>query len=186
MITHKKTKSGFTLIELLVVIAIIGVLATIVLASLNGARRKSRDARRVTDLKQIGLAIQLYLDGAGAGEVPLGINATCAVGAEYGLEALVTDGYIPTIPHDTSTQACYRYASGEIDSKRTTYHLAAVLEDTANSALTGDKDCSSDGTNTPNCDTGATWAGAVSNGNDSVNCTDNTSPSTDQCYDVTP
>ena len=53
-------KKGFTLIELLVVIAIIGILASVVLASLNSARKKSRDARRVADIKQIQLALELY------------------------------------------------------------------------------------------------------------------------------
>ena len=58
----KTNKKGFTLIELLVVIAIIGILASIVLASLNSARRKSRDARRVADLGQLRLANELYFD----------------------------------------------------------------------------------------------------------------------------
>ena len=56
-----KTK-GFTLIELLVVIAIIGVLSSVVLASLNSARSKSRDARRVADIKQLQVALELYFD----------------------------------------------------------------------------------------------------------------------------
>ncbi len=58
--------SGFTLIELLVVIAIIGVLASVVLASLNTARRKARDARRIADLHQIQLALNLYYDANNA------------------------------------------------------------------------------------------------------------------------
>ena len=190
-ILYRRNKStrGFTLIELLVVIAIIGVLASIVLASLNNARRKSRDARRITDIKQIGLALQLYLDGVGAGQFPVGLGgaADCA-DHQYGLDALVSGGYIPSIPHDPSNAAtCYRYASGVINSLRTTFHLTGVLEDSANAALSGDKDCSSDGVNTPNCDASATWAGALSNGNNSVDCVAATGAAgTDQCYDVMP
>ena len=51
---------GFTLIELLVVVAIIGVLATIVLSSLNSARAKARDAKRLQNIKTIQTAFELY------------------------------------------------------------------------------------------------------------------------------
>lgn len=58
-------KKGFTLIELLVVVAIIGVLASVVLASLNTARSKGRDARRKHDLAQIRNALIFYYDKKG-------------------------------------------------------------------------------------------------------------------------
>ncbi len=60
-----KNKNGFTLIELLVVISIIGLLASVVLVSLNKARIKARDTRRLADLKQIMTALEMYVSDIG-------------------------------------------------------------------------------------------------------------------------
>jgi prepilin-type N-terminal cleavage/methylation domain-containing protein len=60
--SFKHTKKGFTLIELLVVIAIIGILSSVVLASLSTARQKSRDAKRISDIGQVRLALELFFD----------------------------------------------------------------------------------------------------------------------------
>ena len=57
---EKKDNRGFTLIELLVVVAIIGLLASIIIVTLNSTRAKARDARRMVELRQISLAIELY------------------------------------------------------------------------------------------------------------------------------
>lgn len=149
-----KRRSGFTLIELLVVIAIIGVLASIVLASLNSARRKSRDARRITDLKQIQLALELYFDAQSPPQYPLA-TVTCDTTANaYGLEGLATGGYIPQVPRDPQG-GCYRYTSVS-SGTRTTYHLGTTLEESTNPALSSDKDCDSTD-NSPVCATGVTY-----------------------------
>lgn len=61
----RSRKSAFTLIELLVVIAIIGLLATLSVLALNNARAKSRDAKRLADVKQLQTALELYFNSVG-------------------------------------------------------------------------------------------------------------------------
>ncbi len=124
----KINKRGFTLIELLVVIAIIGILSSVVLASLNSARQKGRDARRIADIKQLQLALELYYDANG--KYPSAISTT----------TVVTSGYIAAIPQDPSTAAAYSYAGLGSGATCTSYHLGATLEQTGHSSLNGDND----------------------------------------------
>ena len=65
----KKISRGFTLIELLVVIAVIGLLASVIMVSLNSARLKARDAKRLQTLTQIETALDIYYNQYG--DIPL-------------------------------------------------------------------------------------------------------------------
>lgn len=91
-----KTKSGFTLIELLVVIAIIGILAGMVLVSMNGARAKARDARRISDMRQM-ISAQEMVYGTGATDA----YTTSTGGAGNYPAAIGT--YLSTTPDDPTT-----------------------------------------------------------------------------------
>ncbi|HEY0979668.1 MAG TPA: type II secretion system protein, partial [Candidatus Paceibacterota bacterium] len=62
---HIKTDRGFTLIELLVVIAIIGILSSVVLASLNTARNRGADAAIKSNLANARAEAELYYDSNG-------------------------------------------------------------------------------------------------------------------------
>ena len=57
---NMKSPRAFTLIELMVVIAIIGLLSSIVLASLSSARSKGNDAKVISEMKSIRNAAELY------------------------------------------------------------------------------------------------------------------------------
>ena len=70
----KNKNKAFTLIELLVVIAIIGLLAAVISVSVNNARKKARDAKRLADIKQLQTALDLYYDKNGA----FPISGNCA------------------------------------------------------------------------------------------------------------
>lgn len=90
---------GFTLIELLVVIAIIGVLSSIVMASLNTARAKSRDAKRIVDLKQLQVALEFYFNDNR--EYPSTSNSYFGDGPSYGNKTTSgPDGWIPNLAPD--------------------------------------------------------------------------------------
>src|ERR1700754_2453812 len=88
-----KQQRGFTLIELLVVIAIIGILSSVVLASLNGARKKGRDARRISDVKQIQLALEMYYD-SNSSEYPDALSSLAST-------------YISVVPTDPQSGQAY-------------------------------------------------------------------------------
>lgn len=83
---HKIQKnSGFTLIELLVVIAIIGILAAVVLVSLNSARQKSRDAKRLADVRQIMTALELFYNDNNRYPLPAAASATGPTSGDGGV-----------------------------------------------------------------------------------------------------
>jgi len=142
---YPKHNKGFTLIELLVVIAIIGLLSSIVLVSLQGARENARDARRLSDMGQILLALQLYYDKY---ERYPSISANswdaCCDGWDQGpcagnpfIGALTTEGLIqtPTDPSGGSGTGCYgysyyRFPAGDYgcDSSRGAYFVLGVRD----------------------------------------------------------
>lgn len=127
-------QKGFTLIELLVVIAVIGILASVVLASLNSARGKARDARRFSDLNQISLALELYYDDYGTYPQllayifpnradPQDVNWT-------GAFTTAMRPYINPVPQDPAGRP-YMYSSTNSGQK---YGLMTEVESTANYA----------------------------------------------------
>ena len=83
-------KKGFTLIELLVVIAIIGLLSTLAVVALGSAREKARDSKRVSDLKQIQTALELYFPDAGNTYPP---GAALVLGTVNTAECLDDEGF---------------------------------------------------------------------------------------------
>jgi len=176
--TFRRNGRGFTLIELLVVIAIIGILASIVLASLNTARRKSRDARRIADVKQIQLALELYAD-ASSQEYP---------DAPSDLAPL----YIPSEPKDPSTQASYSYDNLDTAGAAcviatgtcTLYHLGANLEEGTNAAIKGDSDaCPAAGAGCARVLSGTTLSGIDGDGATANDCVG--AGTSVYCYDTT-
>jgi len=124
-ITNKNNK-GFTLIELLVVVAIIGLLASVILASLNTARAKGRDAKRLSDLEQIRTALAMYYidhngtypstGGSWYGDCPgWGSQGTSGAG---GYIPNLAPTYIPVLPLDPNpigNYQCYLYNSNGVD-----------------------------------------------------------------------
>jgi prepilin-type N-terminal cleavage/methylation domain-containing protein len=85
----KNFKSGFTLIELLVVIAIIGILASVVLASLNTARAKGADAKVKSQLANARAQAEIYFDDPATGNQSY--RGVCDSGNTGNISALVYD-----------------------------------------------------------------------------------------------
>jgi prepilin-type N-terminal cleavage/methylation domain-containing protein len=118
-------QKGFTLIELLVVVAIIGILASVVLASLNTARSKGSDAAVKGNFAGIGAQAEIYYDGTGAGKYNVdGTTALAGTGAAGAACGVTTGMYsdsnitqalaqIATQMATTSTMTCTTSANGQ-------------------------------------------------------------------------
>lgn len=118
-----KKQRGFTLIELLVVIAIIGLLSTLAVVSLNNARLKSRDARRVSDIKQIQTALELYYNDVNAYPASLTSGTPIAAsGVTY--MAIVPANPTPSNDGNCAAGNIYTYVAGV---SNTTYTLTYCL-----------------------------------------------------------
>jgi prepilin-type N-terminal cleavage/methylation domain-containing protein len=98
-------RRGFTLIELLVVIAIIGMLTSIVLVSMGGARQRARDAKRMADIRQISTAMELCFQdpsaacgGSDTAYPAVAVDANGRITSIGGQNAIGT--YLSPIPQD--------------------------------------------------------------------------------------
>lgn len=140
MNSKSKTK-GFTLIELLVVVAIIGILSSVVLASLNTARAKARDAKRLSDMRQMQIALELYYDSFG--RYPDSDGAGCGgwdssgtpAGAPSFITPLVSNNFLSNLSDSSVNDACgnyayYRYGAGDgaCDALRGAYYVLGVRD----------------------------------------------------------
>ena len=127
-------RPGFTLIELLVVISIIGLLSTIAMTSLNSARARARDTKRLSDINELKNALEIYYANHGSypstGSITttlcdpgcVGVTTHATATANW-IPDLVAEGYMSQLPRDPmpkdrarpSTTArpgnCYMYAS---------------------------------------------------------------------------
>jgi prepilin-type N-terminal cleavage/methylation domain-containing protein len=103
---QNKVARGFTLIELLVVIAIIGLLASIVLVSLNSARSKGRDAKRVAELQQMSRAIALHANfDTSTAWAPAGASQ-CGNGTAYQIASTCTTPDFTQFNDPSGTTVC--------------------------------------------------------------------------------
>lgn len=101
---------GFTLLELLVVMAIIGILATVILASLNDSRQKARDSARASQTQEFMKALELFYSEYGVYPTSGVVNNAVDLDAIEG--ALVGAELISTIPEDdVYGSSGYRYCS---------------------------------------------------------------------------
>jgi len=109
--------SGFTLIEVLIVVAIIGALATFSIAALGGARKKANDAKRKSDLSQVGrmlYAASCYVPDAGYGDYDIKdlVAELTAKNPQYAVMAK----YLPVDPKTgTDSVSNYRYQAAPED-----------------------------------------------------------------------
>ncbi len=155
-----KNKKGFTLIELLVVIAIIGILSTIAVISLNNARAKARDARRVADVKQMQIALELY--NSDIGRYPTAEEF--GSGSLFSTSTNGTTTYMQNIPIAPSSDGNCSETQNQFSYTRPSanyYTISYCLGGSVASLPRGPKCVTPDGTENIDCSPGSAGANEV-------------------------
>ncbi|MBI3075050.1 MAG: type II secretion system protein [Parcubacteria group bacterium] len=144
-----KTNGGFTLIELLVVVAIIGILSVAAFATLGGTRGKARDARRISEVKQMQLILTVENTTlAGARAIRTSSGAACSGDTTLcespGDVSSFSDFVDPSAPSvvcsNTSSAQCKYGIYQENDGANPTtadYKICFWLEDPGTAGLSG-------------------------------------------------
>ena len=164
----RQSRGGFTLVELLVVIAIISLLASIVIASVGSANQKGRDGRRISDIKQIQLALELYYDACSTYPTDIYAASNACTGG-------IAPDYISVVPIDPFSQLKYAYvalAGNGTGGACGSYHLGTKLETSQTSSATDAAGCPGGTYNTSCALTGGTNDGAVCSGSSWAGNTD--------------
>ncbi|MES2007002.1 MAG: prepilin-type N-terminal cleavage/methylation domain-containing protein [Patescibacteria group bacterium] len=181
---------GFSLIELLVVISIIGLLVGIIVPNLSNARAASRDARRVSDIKNIQLALALYYND----NLHYPCHITTVTGTIGSCAPDFYPTYMATIPKDPKTPYTdYIYSSQQNTSATDNltcnnktvvyYHLGAVME---TSSFTTNQDDDKTTAQQTGYACSASNGGARFDGNASACVGGSAASSGDDCFDVVP
>lgn len=140
MFKNNKQK-GFTLLELLVVIGIIGLLASIIVINLTGARKRARDTKRVGDVRNIQTANEDYYSKNGKYPTTIGDLVTGTQLPMWPLDPLAPTGTSCTANSDNCYWYAYYTPSGALGPQ--SYHIGASLEDQGSMLFNQDRDCNS-------------------------------------------
>ena len=116
-------KKGFTLIELMVVVGIIGLISSMVLVSIQGARGKARDAQRIQEFSQVQKALEIYF--AEKEKYPAGNTGGDCFGANANLASDLASQLSPLPQETVADRMCYVYFS-DVDGSG--YKIMADLE----------------------------------------------------------
>lgn len=119
LLLRKRSCNGFTIIELLVVIAIVAILSSVGLVIYSGTQKSARLAKRVSDLRNISLALELFREDHGLYPKTESWRSECQSGGSLAPDEVIpglVPKYLKIFPQDTqmdtnNNNSCYMYRS---------------------------------------------------------------------------